>query len=88
MESALEAGWRKAGSPTTSLGGSSGIVTTAHPLLNEIRRAREQAQALAQALGLDPAARRSLSRNAAGRPQGAASAADRVAPARRKLKAA
>jgi len=49
--------------------------------------ARKQAAELGSLLGLDPQARRRLSRRVgAGRPPGAASAADRSAPTRRKLR--
>ena len=84
----LERQWLEAGRPATSVGGSTGVVEVPHPLVAMVERAREHAAALGDRLGLDPQARRRLSRRAsAGRPAGAASAADRAAPPRRRLKA-
>jgi P27 family predicted phage terminase small subunit len=84
----LERQWLEAGRPATSLGGSTGTVEVPHPLVAQVERARLHAADMAERLGLDPQARRRLSRRAgAGRPQGAASAADRAAPPRRRLKA-
>jgi P27 family predicted phage terminase small subunit len=84
----LEARWLEAGRPATALGGSTGTVEVPHPLVAQLATAREHAASLADRLGLDPQARRRLSRRAgAGRPAGAASAPDRAAPPRRRLKA-
>jgi P27 family predicted phage terminase small subunit len=84
----LEARWFEAGRPATSTGGSTGSVEVPHPLVAMIAQARGHAATLADRLGLDPQARRRLSRRAgAGRPAGAASALDRSAPPRRRLKA-
>jgi P27 family predicted phage terminase small subunit len=84
----LERQWFEAGRPATSLGGSTGTVEVPHPLVAQVERARLHAADLGERLGLDPQGRRKLSRRAgAGRPQGAASAADRAAPPRRRLKA-
>ena len=76
---ALEAEWALAGRPGTVDGG-------AHPLPAAIGSARKHAAELADVLGLDPQARRRLSRGVAGRPPGAASAPDRAAPMRRTLR--
>jgi P27 family predicted phage terminase small subunit len=60
-----------------------------HPLLGAIEKAERLALEAGGLLGFDPQARRRLSRRVtgAGRPAGAASAADRAAPTRRRLKA-
>jgi P27 family predicted phage terminase small subunit len=84
----LERQWLEAGRPATSLGGSTGTVEVPHPLVAQLATARSHAAELGERLGLDPQARRKLSRRAgAGRPAGAASAPDRAAPPRRRLKA-
>jgi len=78
--------WIAEGSPELDEGSRGQQV--AHPLLGAIRDAERWAHELGGTLGLDPMARRRLSRRAgAGRPAGAASAADRAAPTRRRLKA-
>lgn len=79
--------WVKLGRPVYAFGGATGTAEVAHPLLRELHTARKEAQALGSALGFDPSGRRRLSRRSgAGRPQGAASAADRAQPARRRLR--
>jgi P27 family predicted phage terminase small subunit len=84
----LERQWLEAGRPATSVGGSTGLVEVPHPLVAQLAQARSHAAELGERLGLDPQARRKLSRRAgAGRPAGAASALDRAAPPRRRLKA-
>jgi P27 family predicted phage terminase small subunit len=58
-----------------------------NPLLVAIDKAERLALELRGALGLDPQSRRRLSRRVgAGRPAGAASAADRSAPTKRRLR--
>jgi len=84
----LERQWVEAGRPATSFGGSTGSVEVPHPLVGQLAQARSHAADLGERLGLDPQGRRKLSRRAgAGRPPGAASAPDRAAPPRRRLKA-
>jgi len=85
----LERQWFEQGRPATSLGGSTGSVEVPHPLVAQVAQAREHAASLADRLGLDPQSRRRLSRRVAGagRPPGAASAPDRAAPSKRRLKA-
>jgi P27 family predicted phage terminase small subunit len=84
----LERAWLDAGRPSTTLGGSTGSVEVPHPLVAQLAQARAHAAELGDRLGLDPQARRRLARRTgAGRPAGAASAPDRAAPPRRRLKA-
>src|SRR5437660_1986393 len=85
----LEAQWEHLGRPGTALGGATGSAQVPHPLLAQIALARRQAAELATLLGLDRTGRLRLARHiGAGRPPGAASAADRVAgPPRRRLRA-
>ena len=84
----LERQWLELGRPATTVGGSTGSVEVPHPLVAQLVSARAHAAELGERLGLDPQARRKLSRRAgAGRPPGAASAPDRAAPPRRRLKA-
>jgi P27 family predicted phage terminase small subunit len=62
--------------------------TVVHPLVGAIEKAERWAADCGAALGLDPASRQKMSRRVgAGRPPGGASAPDRAAPARRRLKA-
>jgi len=84
----LERLWKQAGRPATTDGGSTGATTVPHPLVGQINAARKQAAELGDALGLDPQARRKLSRRVTGGQPGATSAADRSAPSRRSLRAA
>jgi phage terminase small subunit len=84
----LEAEWERDGRPGTALGGATGSAEVPHPLITQIAGARREAAILGAALGLDPRGRQKLSRRVgAGRPPGAASAADRAAPPRRRLRA-
>jgi phage terminase small subunit len=84
----LEAQWQHAGRPGSALGGATGQAQVPHPLLAQIAQARREAAQLGTLLGLDPAGRMRLSRHVgAGRPPGAASAADRIVePPRRRLR--
>jgi len=83
----LETQWRAAGRPGTGLGGATGQASVPHPLLAQMLAARKQAAELGDVLGLDPQARRRLSRRTgAGRPPGAASAQDRAPSPRRTLR--
>jgi len=78
---ALEDAWKRLGQPATALGGATGSAQVPHPLIAEIASARREAAHAGSLLGLDPQSRRKLAmRVAGGRPQGAASAADRAAP--------
>lgn len=84
----LEADWERLGRPGTALGGATGFGTVVHPLIPQIASARRDVSQLGAALGLDPNGRQRLSRQVgAGRPPGAASAPDRAAPPRRRLRA-
>jgi hypothetical protein len=77
----LDAQWKHLGSPSTAPGGSTGTAPVPHPLLGMIAQARKEAGAHATLLGLDPLGRMRISRQlTSGRPQGAESAPDRVAP--------
>jgi P27 family predicted phage terminase small subunit len=84
MAETLRSAWQVQGSPGT-LTGPRGRVTV-HPLLRSIERAEAQAADLADRLALTPASRGRLGRRV-GRPSGGASAADRAAPPRRRLRA-
>jgi P27 family predicted phage terminase small subunit len=76
--------WKRLGRPVLITGPRGAV--RAHPLLAAIDRAERQAAELGDALGLTPVGRMKLSlRVAGGRPQGAASAADRSTPPRRTL---
>lgn len=68
----MRGGWEDAGSPMTTLGGSSGSVVVEHPHIRMIERAEELAAKLGAAVGLDP-----TPKNRGGRPVGATSAPDR-----------
>jgi phage terminase small subunit len=82
----LRSGWKRLGHPELAPGSTG--QPALHPLLGAIERAERFAFELGQSLGLDPDSRRRMSRRiGAGRPAGAASAADRAAPARRRLRA-
>lgn len=73
----LRRAWVKEGSPTTAPGGPHGHATVIHPLIGEIGRARDKVNEMSVVLGLDPAARRKLSRRVSGGQPGAHSAPDR-----------
>lgn len=78
--------WAKAGRAGT-IEGARGLPVV-NPQLAAIDKAERLLLELGATLGLDPQARRRLSRRVgAGRPPGAASSADRAAPPRRRLKA-
>jgi P27 family predicted phage terminase small subunit len=62
----LEARWLEAGRPATALGGSTGTVEVPHPLVAQLATARSHAAELGERLGLDPQARRRLSRRGVG----------------------
>ena len=85
----LEAHWDHEGRPAMTLGGATGSAPVPHPLPTQIALARREAAQLGAQLGLDPLSRMKLARHiGAGRPQGAASAADRASgPPRRRLRA-
>jgi hypothetical protein len=85
----LEAHWDHEGRPVMTLGGATGSAAVPHPLPAQIALARREAAQLGAQLGLDPLSRMKLARHiGAGRPPGAASAADRAAgPPRRRLRA-
>lgn len=85
----LQAHWEHEGRPVMTLGGATGSAEVPHPLPAQIALARREAAALGAQLGLDPLSRMKLARHiGAGRPPGAASAADRAAgPPRRRLRA-
>lgn len=76
MAALLRSEWLEAGRPTTTLGGSGGKATVAHPLVVEISRASEVAQRAWRELLYPPR------RGAVGRPTGATSAPDRAEPTR------
>jgi hypothetical protein len=85
----LEAQWEHTGRPAIAPGGATGSAPVPHPLLAQIALARREAATLGSLLGMDPMGRMKLSRHiGAGRPPGAASAADRTGgPPRRRLRA-
>lgn len=85
----LEAHWERDGRPAMTLGGATGSAEVPHPLPAQIALARREAAQLGAQLGLDPLSRMKLARHiGAGRPPGAASAADRASgPPRRRLRA-
>jgi phage terminase small subunit len=77
--------WRTGGQLGTILGARGQPIV--NPALVALERAERWAAECGAALGLDPQARRRLSRRAgAGRPPGGASAPDRAAPTRRRLR--
>ena len=71
-EEALKAHWVELGMPIISLGGSTGLVQTVHPLISEIRQAEAHTERMSRPL-LEKVKR------PVGRPQGASSAPDRDA---------
>lgn len=84
----VRAQWRKLGMPATTVGSTGQVV--AHPIVGVLERAERWAHELGESLGLDPQARRKLSRRTVpGSRPGTQTAPDRKAPAppRRKLKA-
>ena len=91
LSASLEAQWEHLGRPGTAPGGATGTAPVPHPLISQISLARREAAQLGGLLGLDPLGRWKLARRVtgAGRPAGAASAADRAdpGPPRRRLRA-
>src|SRR5437660_537342 len=79
----------RAGNTVIASARAVGSAQVPHPVVAQIALARREAAELATLLGLDPTGRLRLARHiGAGRPPGAASAADRVAgPPRRRLRA-
>jgi hypothetical protein len=70
-EMRLRHAWEQLGCQVTELGGTTGKVLVAHPLIEEIRKASAAAAKLAETVGLGGV------KSAAGRPVGARSAPDR-----------
>ena len=84
---ALEYEWIRLGRPATALGGATGLAQVPHPLIGAMASARRESTELGAVLGLDPRSRQRIRRPiGAGRPLGAASAADRAQPPMRLVK--
>jgi hypothetical protein len=70
LAASIERVWIEQGRPVIELGGATGRVTVAHPLLGELRRAQAAAAALGSTLGLDPRGHHSIEPARRGRPPG------------------
>lgn len=64
--------WKSEGCPIVALGGATGKVEQAHPLLAAMNEAEKSIRQAAQVLGMDPASRNKLGSRGTGRPAGTA----------------